>query len=47
MAKAALELTGLLEQRTVRLPLLPATDAQVDVLSADLTDAGLTGGPAT
>jgi 4-hydroxy-tetrahydrodipicolinate synthase len=36
MAKAALELTGLLEQRTV------------DVLSADLTDAGLlAGGPAT
>jgi len=48
MAKAALALTGRLEGRAVRLPLLAATDAQVDVLRADLADAGLLAeGPAT
>ena len=44
MAKAALQLAGVLDGRAVRLPLLPATDAQMDALRADLTDAGLTPG---
>lgn len=44
MAKAALQLSGVLGSRAVRLPLLPATDAQVDALRADLTEAGLTEG---
>lgn len=46
MAKAALQQRGLLDSRTVRLPLLPATDAQVDVLSRDLAEAGLSAGAA-
>lgn len=41
MAKAALQVNGLLGSRQVRLPLLAATDAQVDVLRADLGEAGL------
>lgn len=44
MAKAALQLSGVLGSRAVRLPLLPATDAQVDALRADLIEAGLTEG---
>jgi 4-hydroxy-tetrahydrodipicolinate synthase len=43
MAKAALELAGALAGRHVRLPLLPASDAQVDVLRRDLELAGLLG----
>jgi 4-hydroxy-tetrahydrodipicolinate synthase len=41
MVKAALELTGVLTNRRVRLPLVPATDEQVDELRADLETAEL------
>jgi 4-hydroxy-tetrahydrodipicolinate synthase len=41
MAKAALQLAGVLASRTTRLPLVDATDEQVDVLRADLAAAGL------
>lgn len=41
MVKAALELQGVLTNRAVRLPLVPATDDQVDGLRADLETAGL------
>jgi 4-hydroxy-tetrahydrodipicolinate synthase len=41
MAKAALELAGVLPGRAVRLPLLPADDAQVSVLRDDLRSAGV------
>lgn len=41
MAKAAVQLAGVLPGRAVRLPLLPATDDAVDVLRADLVEAGL------
>jgi 4-hydroxy-tetrahydrodipicolinate synthase len=41
MAKAALQLTGVLAHRTVRLPLVEATDEQVGVLRADLEQADL------
>lgn len=41
MAKAALQLRGVLEHRTVRLPLVEATDDQVSVLREDLAAAGL------
>ncbi len=41
MAKAALELLGLLPNRTTRLPLVDATDEQVSVLREDLRAAGL------
>jgi len=41
MAKAALELAGLLTNRNVRLPLLPATDEQVAELRRDLIAAEL------
>jgi 4-hydroxy-tetrahydrodipicolinate synthase len=47
MAKAALQLTGVLDGRDVRLPLLPASDAQVDLLRGDLAQAGLLGTAAT
>jgi 4-hydroxy-tetrahydrodipicolinate synthase len=40
-AKAALQLQGLLEHRTMRLPLVAATDAEVEQLRADLTESGL------
>jgi 4-hydroxy-tetrahydrodipicolinate synthase len=40
-AKAALQLQGLLAHRTMRLPLLAATDAEVDQLRADLDESGL------
>jgi 4-hydroxy-tetrahydrodipicolinate synthase len=41
MAKAALELVGVLSQRAARLPLLAATDDQVRLLREDLAEAGL------
>jgi 4-hydroxy-tetrahydrodipicolinate synthase len=41
MAKAALELQGVLPNRHMRLPLVPATDEQVGALRADLVTAGL------
>jgi 4-hydroxy-tetrahydrodipicolinate synthase len=43
MAKAALELIGVLPGRTTRLPLLPASDDQVAELRADLAESGLMG----
>ena len=39
MAKAALELTGRNTGRTMRLPLVAATDEQVATLRADLEEA--------
>jgi 4-hydroxy-tetrahydrodipicolinate synthase len=39
--KAALELTGMLSNRTVRLPLVPATDDQVSAIRADLHQIGI------
>ncbi|WP_020575589.1 4-hydroxy-tetrahydrodipicolinate synthase [Actinopolymorpha alba] len=42
MAKAALELLGVIPSRAVRLPLVPATDEQITQLEADLQEAGLT-----
>jgi 4-hydroxy-tetrahydrodipicolinate synthase len=39
--KAALELTGLLPNRSVRLPLVPATDDQVSAIRADLLQIGI------
>ena len=41
MAKAALQLQGILARRTMRLPLPAADEDQVAVLRADLTEAGL------
>jgi 4-hydroxy-tetrahydrodipicolinate synthase len=41
MAKAAMQLLGVLPNRTMRLPLVPASDAQVDKLRDALTTAGL------
>ena len=41
MAKAALELIGVLSRRTTRPPLCDATDEQMDLLRADLAEAGL------
>jgi 4-hydroxy-tetrahydrodipicolinate synthase len=41
MVKAALEMTGVLDNRVVRLPLVPATDEQVAELRADLDSAEL------
>ena len=41
MAKAALELLGVLGNRAVRAPLVEATAEQMDLLRADLTEAGL------
>jgi len=41
MAKAALQLLGVIEHRTVRLPLVEATDEQVSLLREDLAAAGL------
>ena len=40
MAKAALELTGVLRNRRMRLPLVAATDDEVEVLRGDLAAAG-------
>jgi 4-hydroxy-tetrahydrodipicolinate synthase len=41
MAKAALQLTGVLASRATRLPLVEATDEQVTLLRVDLAEAGL------
>ena len=41
MVKAALQLRGVIEHRTVRLPLAEATDEQVGLLREDLAAAGL------
>ncbi|HET9654639.1 MAG TPA: 4-hydroxy-tetrahydrodipicolinate synthase [Kineosporiaceae bacterium] len=41
MAKAGLQLQGLLAGRAVRLPLVPATEEQVGLLRGDLQEAGL------
>jgi 4-hydroxy-tetrahydrodipicolinate synthase len=41
MVKAALQLLGLIPERTTRPPLADATPEQVDVLRQDLTEAGL------
>ena len=41
MAKAALELMGVLPRRTTRPPLCDATEEQVELLRADLAEAGL------
>jgi 4-hydroxy-tetrahydrodipicolinate synthase len=40
-SKAALQLQGVLEHRTTRLPLVAATDEEVAVLRTDLEEAGL------
>ena len=42
MAKAALQVLGVLSERTLRPPLVAATDEQVDQLRNDLAAAGLT-----
>ena len=39
--KAALELMGLLPNRSVRLPLVPATEDQVSAIRADLQQIGI------
>jgi 4-hydroxy-tetrahydrodipicolinate synthase len=39
--KAALQLLGVLAHRTMRLPLVAATDAEIAQLRADLTESGL------
>jgi 4-hydroxy-tetrahydrodipicolinate synthase len=41
MAKAALEILGVISSRAVRAPLVEATAEQVDLLRADLAEAGL------
>src|SRR5947209_6159568 len=41
MAKAALQLLGVLSNRTTRPPLVDATDDELALLRADLTEAGL------
>jgi 4-hydroxy-tetrahydrodipicolinate synthase len=41
MAKAALQLLAVLEERTMRLPLVEATPAEVDQLRADLAESGV------
>lgn len=41
MAKAALEVTGVLADRSVRSPLVPANEEQIAQLSQDLREAGL------
>lgn len=41
MAKAGLQLQGVLRHRTMRLPLVAATDEEVGALRADLEEAGL------
>ena len=40
-AKAALQLLGLLPSRATRLPIVPLTDVELDVLRSDLVRAGL------
>lgn len=44
MAKAGLQLLGVLEHRTMRPPLVDASDDEVTALRADLVAAGLLGG---
>ena len=44
MAKAALQLLGVLSTRTTRSPLVDATDEQVRMLRVDLGDAGISSG---
>jgi 4-hydroxy-tetrahydrodipicolinate synthase len=46
MAKAALQLRGLLPNRTMRLPLIEASEAQVEELRRELVAAGLLEGTA-
>jgi 4-hydroxy-tetrahydrodipicolinate synthase len=41
-AKAAAQMLGLIDQRTTRLPLVDATDEEIDVLRTDLKAIGLT-----
>ena len=41
MVKAALQLLGVIGERTVRPPLIDATEAQVSRLREDLAAAGL------
>ena len=41
MAKAAAQLIGVLDSRTVRLPLVEATDEQMQLLRDDLREAGI------
>jgi dihydrodipicolinate synthase/N-acetylneuraminate lyase len=41
MVKAALQVTGVLAGRGVRLPLVPADADQVALLRADLAEAGV------
>jgi 4-hydroxy-tetrahydrodipicolinate synthase len=41
MAKAAVQAAGVIAGRTMRLPLVSATDEQVEVLRAALAEAGL------
>ena len=41
MAKAALQLLGVLATRTVRSPLVEATEEQIELLRADLAAAGI------
>jgi len=41
MAKAALQLLGILDNRAVRLPLVEATDEQVALLRSDLAETAL------
>jgi 4-hydroxy-tetrahydrodipicolinate synthase len=41
MVKAAAQLAGIIPNRTVRLPLVEATDDQVAQLRGDLEKAGL------
>ncbi len=41
MAKAALQLQGVLSNRRLRLPMIAATDDEVAILRADLEEAGL------
>lgn len=41
MAKAAAQIIGVLDSRTVRLPLVEATDEQMELLREDLREAGI------
>ena len=41
MAKAAVQLSGVLAHRTMRSPLVAATDEEVELLRADLAEAGI------
>ena len=41
MAKAAAQIIGVLDSRTVRLPLLEATEDQMEILRDDLREAGI------